>query len=153
MEMPTPSSGHEKLKMLVGRWHGVETMHPSPWDPKGGSAVGRNNHRLALNGFALISDYEQERDGAITFRGHGVMTYDPGEARYVLHWFDSLGSPPEVFQGDFEGDVLTLAHGGPGMHARLIYDLTREGILGARMEMSPEGADWATFFECDYERQ
>ncbi len=153
MEMPKLTSHHRKLEKLVGRWNGVETMHPSQWDPKGGSALGRNDYRLALNGFALISDYEQEREEVITFRGHGVMTYDPNESRYVLHWFDSLGSPPEVFTGNFDGDVLTLAHGGPGMHARLTYDLTRPRTLGARMDMSPDGEEWATFFECDYERQ
>lgn len=152
MEMPEPTSGHRKLEMLVGRWRGVETMHPSPWDPEGGTATGLNDFRLALNGFALITEYEQERGGVITFRGHGVMTYDPDDARYVLHWFDSMGSPPEVFTGAFEGEVLTIGHGGPGMHARLTYDLTRSGVLGARMELSEDGENWATFFECDYER-
>jgi hypothetical protein len=99
-----------------------------------------------------ITEYEQERGGVTTFEGHGVMTYDSNEARYVLHWFDSMGSPPEVFTGTFEGDVLTVGHGGPGMHARLTYDLTRKGVLRSRMDLSEDGADWAGFFECDYER-
>jgi hypothetical protein len=153
MEMPQLTDHHKKLEKLVGRWHGTETMHPSQWDPQGGTATGRNDSRLALKGFAVITDYEQERDGAITFSGHGVMTYDTNKACYVLHWFDSIGSPPEVFKGNFDGDVLTMSHGGPGMHARLTYDFSREGILHSRMEMSQDGAEWATFFECDYERQ
>jgi len=106
-EMPKPTSQHQKLEMLVGRWRGTETMHPSPWDPEGGTATGRNDIRLTLNGFALITEYEQERGGVITFQGHGVMT----------------------------------------------YDLTREGILRSRMDLSEDGVDWATFFECDYERE
>lgn len=108
--------------------------------------------RQALSGFALITDYEQERDSVITFEGHGVMTYDPKRALYVLHWFDGIGSPPEVFEGTFDGDVLTISHGGPGMHARFTYDLSQEGILRSRMDMSPDGDEWATLFECDYER-
>ncbi len=152
METPKPTSHHQRLERLVGRWRGSETMHPSPWDPQGGTATGRNDIRLALNGFALITEYEQERGGVITFEGHGVMTYDSNESRYVLHWFDSLGSPPEVFTGTFDGDVLTVGHGGPGMHARLTYDLTRKGILRSRMDLSEDGAEWAGFFECDYER-
>ncbi|MEJ2311519.1 MAG: DUF1579 family protein [Gemmatimonadales bacterium] len=152
MSMPKPTSHHQKLEMLAGRWRGSETMYPSPWDPEGGTATGRNDSRLALNGFALITDYEQERDGVITFEGHGVMTYDPNESCYVLHWFDSLGSTPEVFKGNFDGDVLTLGHGGPGAHARLTYDLGREGILRAGMDMSHDGVVWARLFECDYER-
>ena len=73
MEMPTPSAGHRKLEKIAGQWEGEEKMYPSPWDPKGGIATGRINSRDALNGFALINDYEQERDGKITFSGHGVL--------------------------------------------------------------------------------
>ena len=53
-------------------------MHPSQWDPKGGVAIGRTKSRLALNGFALISDYEQKRDGVVTFTGHGVRYFHAG---------------------------------------------------------------------------
>ena len=84
MEMPKASDGHRKLEKIAGRWEGEETMYPSPWDPKGGKAIGRINSRVALNGFALINDYEQERDGAITFTGHGVFTYDPKADVYSL---------------------------------------------------------------------
>jgi Protein of unknown function (DUF1579) len=151
MSMPKPSEHHHRLEKLVGRWQGTETMYPSQWDPQGGTATGRNDSRLALDGFALITDYEQERDGVITFRGHGVMTWDGKEECYLLHWFDSMGSPPEIFRGNFEGDVLTVGHGG-AMHVRLIYDLTRDGVMGSAMEMSPDGTAWATLFTCDYRR-
>ena len=152
MEMPKPTEHHSKLALLAGHWRGTETMHPSQWDPEGGTATGHNDSRLALSDFALITDYRQERDGVTTFEGHGIMTYDPNKSVYVLHWFDSMGSPPEVFEGSFDGDVLTLSHGGPGMHARFTYDLSEEGILRSRMDMSPDGEEWATFFECDYEQ-
>lgn len=151
MEMPRPNEHHHRLEQLAGRWTGQETMHPSPWDPNGGTATGRNTMRMALDGFALITDYEQERDGAITFRGHGVMTYDTKSQHYVLYWLDSMGSPLETFTGNFEGDVLTVSHGGP-MHARLTYDLTQPGILRSSMEMSQDGDRWGTFFTCDYTR-
>jgi uncharacterized protein YodC (DUF2158 family) len=153
MDMPKPTKQHLRLQEIVGRWEGKETMHPSQWDPKGGIAVGRTTSRLALNGFAVISDYEQERDGVITFTGHGVMTYDPNEGRYVLHWFDCMGSPPEVFSGVFEGDVLTVSHGGPGMHARLTYDLSQKKRILTRMEMSSDGLTWTSLFEARYEQR
>ena len=151
MEMPRPTPGHLLLEKLAGFWEGEETMHPSQWDPKGGTATGRNKQRLSLGGFALVTDYEQERDGVVTFTGHGVMTYDTKEACYVLHWFDCMGSPPEVFKGTFDGDVLTLAHGGPGMHARLTYDLSGEKRMTTRMEMSSDGEEWRTLFDGSYE--
>lgn len=152
MEMPKPSPGHAELERLAGRWEGGETMHPSQWDPKGGTAMGRMTSRMALDGFALISDYEQERDGAVTFSGHGVFTFAPDSGLYSLHWFDCIGSPPEHFTGGFEGDRLVLAHGGPGMHARMTYDLATAGVMLSRMEMSPDGAAWGTLFEARYER-
>jgi len=141
------------LEKLAGSWEGEETMHPSQWDPTGGVAVGRNESRIGLGGFVLITDYEQERDGVITFTGHGVYTYDPGVNGYRLHWFDCMGTPPEVFTGGFDGEVLTLAHGGPGMHARLTYDLTGPGTLRSRMEMSQDGTSWNTLFEAVYRRR
>ncbi len=150
MKMPAPSEGHLKLEMLAGFWEGEETMHPSQWDPNGGNAIGRNRNEIGLNGFALTSQYEQEREGVITFSGHGVYTYDPQEDRYSLHWFDSMGTPPEVFVGGFEGDVLILTHGGPGMHARMTSDFSTPGIMQAKMEMSPDGKDWKLFFEAVY---
>lgn len=152
MDMPMPGPGHERMKALAGRWEGEETMHPSQWDPKGGVAVGRQTGRLALNGFALISDYEQERDGAITFTGHSVMTFDPKREIHTLHWFDCMGSKPEVFEGRFDGDILTLSHGGPGMHARFTYDLSHPEQMGSKMEMSPDGTSWKTLFEALYKR-
>jgi Protein of unknown function (DUF1579) len=153
MEMPKPTDGHRKLQKMVGRWEGTETMHPSQWDPKGGTAIGRNHMRLDLNGFAVIGDYRQERDGATTFAGHSVLTYDPGEDVYVMHWFDSMGTPPEIFKGRFEGTTLTLSSKNPQMQARMTYDLSRENTLHSRMEMSPDGKQWKTFFDATYEKK
>ena len=107
---------------------------------------------MALNGLALICDYEQERDGVITFTGHGVLMFEPKSETYALHWFDCMGSPPEVFVGRFEGDVLTAAHGGPGMHARVTFDMTDSQQMQTRMEMSQDGAAWNTLFDGRYER-
>jgi hypothetical protein len=153
MEMPTPSNGHRRLKKIAGQWEGEEKMYPSPWDPKGGSAIGRIKSRIALNGFALINDYEQERDGRISFSGHGVFTYDPKADAYTLVWVDCMGAPPEIFKGQFEGDVLKLAHGGPGMHVRLTYDVGESDVLSTSMEMSQDGNAWNRFFDARLKRR
>ena len=153
MEMPAPTVGHRKLEKIAGQWEGEEKMYPSPWDPKGGSAIGRIRSRVALNGFALINDYEQDRDGIITFSGHGVFTYDPKEDLYTLVWVDCMGAPPEIFKGKFDGEILKLAHGGPGMHVRLSYDLTEPGFLSTSMEMSQDGSAWNRFFDARLARR
>ena len=152
-EMPKPTEHHQKLKKLAGQWTGVEKMYPSEWDPKGGTATGRQSARVSLDGFAVLMDYEQERDGNITYQGHAVWTYDPKESVYVLHWFDSMGSPAEVFKGAFSGDVLTVSHGGP-MHARMTYDFSQGSAkIMSKMEMSKDGKSWDTFFESTYEKK
>jgi len=153
MGIPKPSAGHLKLHVLAGRWQGEETMYPSQWDPKGGKATGRNVSRMSLSDFVLISDYEQERNGIITYAGHGVFTYQPKDNTYSLHWYDSMGSPPEAFIGGLSGDILTLAHGGPGMHARMTYDLSEApNLLATKMEMSPDGSSWQTLFDARYRK-
>jgi hypothetical protein len=76
MEMPTPDEHHEKLSVLAGSWVGEETMYPSPWDPAGGGARGFIEARMDLHGMFLVSDYRQERGGAVTYRGHGVYGWD-----------------------------------------------------------------------------
>jgi len=151
MEMPKPSPGHARLELLAGDWEGEETMHPSQWDPAGGKAVGRNRGRISLGGFALINEYEQERDGEITFTGHGVTTYDPKKDEYVMHWLDCMGSPPEVFTGNWDGDVLTLSHGGR-MHARAIYDMSTPGEMKSSMDMSQDGENWNRLFDAVYRK-
>ena len=153
MEMPKPSEGHRKLEKIAGQWEGEETMHPSPWDPQGGKATGRIKSRVALSGFALINDYEQERDGKVTFTGHGVFTFDPQEDLYTLTWFDCMGVPPEVFKGRFDADVLKLAHGGPGMHVRLTYDVGEAACLKTSMEMSQDGKTWNRLFDARLKRR
>ncbi|MDH3252667.1 MAG: DUF1579 domain-containing protein [Ignavibacteria bacterium] len=152
MEMPKPSAGHRKLEMLAGDWEGEERMYPSQWDPKGGTAVGRTRSRMAVGGFALVTDYEQERSGVVGFFGHGFYTYDPKKELYSLVWLDSTGSPPEVFVGGFNGDVLTLSHEGPPMHVRLTWDLTKAGSISSKMEMSEDGVTWKKLFDAEYRR-
>jgi hypothetical protein len=97
MEMPTPTEAHRRLEKLVGRWSGEEKMTPMPFDPEGGVAIGRVDNRVALDGFAVVQDYEQERGGAITYRALGVYRWDADKDEYVLYWYDSMGGPPSEY--------------------------------------------------------
>ncbi len=152
MSRPQPTPGHAKLALFVGTWTGTENMYPSHWDPEGFVAEGCNTGRLALNGFALINEYEQRRDGEVTFTGHGVLTYDPRTDQYQMTWFDCLGTAPEMFVGKFEGEVLTLLSDRGEAQARLTYDFRQAGRWLGRMEMSTDGKFWNTLFESEYER-
>ncbi len=90
MEMPVPSAAQQALAMLVGSWAGQEKIHPSPFSPAGATAVGRVVNRSALDGFAIVQDYEQETNGKVNFRGHGIFRWDPEKGAYILYWFELL---------------------------------------------------------------
>ena len=155
MEMPQPTDAHRSLARLAGEWSGEERMFPSEWDPEGGVARGRTTARVALAEFAVVTDYEQERDGQITFSGHGVWTVDPrdAESECVLYWFDSLGMGVETFRGGWQGDVLRVRSRNPMGHARLTYDLSEPGVLRTLMETSRDGERWSPMYEGSYRRE
>jgi hypothetical protein len=153
MEMPKPVEAHRMLEKLVGRWSGEERVYPSPFDPNGGMAMARLENRLALDGFAVVQDYEQERNGRINFRGHGVLRYEATQQCYEMYWFDSMGMAPNVFRGSFDGEVLTLACKDPQGHSRATFDLSLKGQYKFRMEVSPDGNQWFPFLEGQYARK
>lgn len=121
MEMPKPTDEHRRLHVLVGEWSGEETLSPSPWGP-GGSAIGRATFRLGLDGFFVIQDYEEEKDGRISFRGHGLFGYDAQANEFCWYWVDSMGFvPPGPSRGQWEGDTLTFRVKSPAGEGRYVY--------------------------------
>jgi hypothetical protein len=153
MTMPKLTQGHRELERLVGTWHGEERLYPSPFAPQGGAAVGRVRNRVVLDGFALVQEYEQEREGTVNFRGHGVFRWDPGEQVYTLHWFDSMGMSPSEFRGTLEGDVLTLTSTGAQGMVRAVWDLPGGERYTYRRQISPEGVNWFPLMEGTYDRE
>jgi len=150
MEMPKPTADHKKLEKLAGIWKGKETMHPSQWDPKGSTADAELRMRVALAGFSVIADYA--RRGQHTFEGHGVYTFDANKKQVAFYFFDNSGQGIEEFRGTWTGDVLTMTSKNPQGHARLTYDCSKAGVLGARMEMSTDGKTWSKFLDAQYRR-
>ena len=152
MVMPHLTPEHEALAMFVGSWQGAERIHPSAFDPVGGEAIGRVQNRLALDGFAVIQDYEQERHGSINFRGHAIFRWDSAERLYVLHWFDSFGGSPAEYRGHLEGRVLTFVGPTSGGHARAIFDFTARDTYRYSLSISPDGQEWSVFTDGQYAR-
>jgi hypothetical protein len=123
-----PTEQHRKLQALVGSWEGQETMSPSPWDPEGGTARSRVEARLELDGMYVIYDYVQERDGRVTYRGHGVYGWDDKRRAYTMYWFDSMGMDPGgPACGTWEGDTLTFQMATPMGQSRYIHTFRADG--------------------------
>ena len=151
MAMPILSPPHKALQILVGSWSGEETIHPSPFVPSGAVATGRVVNRLALDGFAVVQDYEQETAGKINFRGHGVFRYDLERGKYILYWFDSFGFPPTEYIGDLFDRVLRLSAVTPQGHARVTWDFSHPGHYHYVLEVSPDGQEWFPSIEGRYD--
>ncbi|MDX1388355.1 MAG: DUF1579 family protein [Acidobacteriota bacterium] len=153
METPKPTDAHKRLEKLAGRWSGEEHMSPSPFDPEGGEATGRVDNRVALDGFVVVQDYEQERGGVVAYRGHGIFTWDATRDEYVLYWFDVMGMPPSEYRGNFEGETLTLTGKTPRGHYRVVFDLGKTDGYSYKAHVSPDGRSWQTFMEGSYTRE
>lgn len=152
MQMPTLSEAHHLLARLEGNWRGDERLQPSPWDPAGGSAQATIENRVALGGFTVVQDYRQTRHDRADFLGHGVFSWDEARAEYVLHWWDSMGMPPNEFRGPFDSGVFTLICVSPQMRSRAMFDVSQPGRYRFRMDISMDGRSWQNFMEGDYTR-
>ena len=153
MQMPTPTTEHERLALFEGQWEGDERILPTPFDPEGGPARGAWTARLALGGFCLIADYRQRRGGEVNFEGHGVYGWDPRGRCYTLHWFDSTGiEHGEPAFGAWDGDRLTLMHEtSHAGHSRHVYEVAGDRFRFS-LEHSPDGVEWMPFLQGEYER-
>ncbi|MEP6653881.1 MAG: serine hydrolase [Myxococcales bacterium] len=72
MEMPKVTEEHEKLHVFAGEWEGEEMMKPGPMGP-GGLARGEMKVRVAIDGFFVLSDYVQRKDGAPGYGHRGLI--------------------------------------------------------------------------------
>ena len=111
------------------------------------------NRRVA-DGFAVVQEYEQSRNGQVTFRGYGVFWFDPARDEYVMHWWDSMGSAVNEFRGRLDGNRLTLAAPMPGGgQSRTSWMLTGPDGHDFLMEVSPDGQTWHPAMEGTYRRR
>lgn len=153
MDMPKPGPGHARLAAFIGSWEGEEQLQPSPWGP-GGTAIGRGVYRSVTGGMAIVQDYEEEKDGAIVFSGHGVFTIDPANDDVLWWWFDSMGSPPEgPARGRWDGDTLILDKSTSRGDGRYRYRLSGDRYEFSIENRFPEQEDFCLFMQASYERR
>jgi hypothetical protein len=153
MQTPKPSDAHQMLSRLVGRWQGEERLYPGPWETRGGKALARVENRSALDGFAVVQDYEQAREGTVRVRGHGVFSWDDPHQCYTMHWVDSMGLPPSEYKGSLNDNILTLTSANPQGQSRATFNLQQEGKYKFLMEVSPDGHQWFPMMEGIYSRE
>ncbi len=148
MRMPEVSDEQRRLNELFrGTWRGEEKLHPSDWDPKGGAAVGTWIVHPSLDGFCLLVDYTEERDGKIQYRGHGIHGWDAQDKSFVTYWFDNMGvMPKQATRSRLDGNRLSYEMG----DTRMTYEWN-----GDRFEFRidrAKGGGWALMHEGRYAR-
>lgn len=153
MSTPELTGVQRQLARLVGTWIGEEQMFPSPWIPEGGTATGKVRNTSGLDGRIVVQEYRQERDGTVTFQGHGVFAHDPVKGKVVMHWFDSMGPTPNIYEGDFDGDVLTMTMQMSKGWSRSRFELGSADDYTFGMDASGDGTNWSPMMKGSYRRE
>ena len=147
-----PLAEHTRLAAFAGEWSGEEVVFPSRW-MEGGTATSRTVARMDLNGFYLIQDAIQMRDGKQSFATHGLFTWDRDDRTYKLFWYDSLGyTPPSPASGGWVGKTLTLVRGSLRGNARHVYEIIDENSYSLKIQFSPDAEGWADVLTGVYRR-
>lgn len=155
MQMPEVSSEMKRLtELFEGTWRGEERLHPSEWDPKGGTATGVWTVRRGADGFCLLVDYDESRDGRVVYRGHGVHGWDAQDGCFYAYWFDNMGGMPKAASpARLEGDRYTYEQpSGMGGRNRFTYAWSA-GVFSFRIERSADGKAWAPMHDGTYRRE
>jgi hypothetical protein len=148
----SPLAEHARLAAFAGEWNGEEVVFPSRWT-EGGSATSRTIARMDLNGFYLIQDAVQIRDGKQSFATHGIFTFDRDDRTYKLFWYDSLGyTPPSSASGGWVGKTLTLVRGSLRGNARHVYEIIDDDSYSLKIQFSPDAEGWADVLTGVYRR-
>jgi hypothetical protein len=154
MEMPSVSKEMARLtELFVGTWRGEEMLFPSDWDPKGGAATGSWTVRAAVDGFALLVDYDEERDGQVVYRGHGVHGWDAREGCFLAYWFDNIGVMQKAGNpATLDGDRYTYMElSDPERQSRFTYEWN-EGVFTFTIDRSSDGKNWKPMHHGRYQR-
>ncbi|MCK1718381.1 DUF1579 family protein [Bradyrhizobium sp. 141] len=148
----SPLPEHARLAAFAGEWDGEEVVFPSRWTA-GGPATSRTVARMDLNGFYLIQDSVQMRDGKQVFAAHGIFTFDRDDRTYKLFWYDSLGyTPPSPASGGWVGKTLTLVRGSLRGNARHVYEIIDDNSYSLKIQFSPDAEGWADVLTGVYRR-
>jgi hypothetical protein len=155
MAMPVPNDHHKKLHRLAGSWVGEEKIRESHFSPAG-TAIGRYTCRVDLDGFFVVQDYEQTRDGKISYRGHGIFGWDAHKKTSTWYWVDSLGDVPHApSRGHWKGDTVVFeSEAVDRRRGRYTYAFLGDDAYDFKIENSHDnGKTWHTFMEASYRRQ
>jgi hypothetical protein len=129
------------LDLLLGRFTGVDELHPSPWADEQTATV--EIASTAEMGGALIVMRINETRASGTFEAVNVFTTDRESGELLLYGFDSLGYPPEPpARGRFDGGVLVLDRSTVRGDSRTTFARTPTGLRWSKQFRPTVDAPW-----------
>jgi hypothetical protein len=151
---PTLTPDHKRLAAFAGEWNGEEVIAPSRWREEAGPAQATVSARVELDGFYVVQEYRQEKDGRTTFRAQGLFTFDREDRLTKLFWFDSLGYVPQgPASGVWRDDTLILLRPSLRGAARHIYRFTGADAYEHQIQFSPDNEGWSEVLSGTYRRR
>jgi hypothetical protein len=149
----TMSNPFTDVRALLGQWHGIETIAPSPWG-EGGEAQSSCSYALALDGKAVLHDYQAQRDGKPWLGAHAVFCVDASGQAWSLFWFDSLGFvPSQPGIGAPHDDGFEFVRSSPRGRTRHSYRLLDADRYRMTLESSfDDGVSWVPVMHGTYTR-
>jgi hypothetical protein len=107
-----------------------------------------------MDGFFVLQDYSEEKDGRVVFRGHGIYGWDAAEKTYIWYWVDSMGQAPAApSRGQWEGDTLTFTSSSPHGQGRYTLRFLEPTRYTFKLENSFDGGKtWSLMMEGTYRR-
>lgn len=107
------------LNMTQGRWETAEKYDVSEMTPQGGEGKGQESFRPGPGKMSAISEYNSI--GPLgEFAGVGIITWNPAEKLYYIHWTDNTNPVMTMLTGRWQGDDLVFT-GSDLMKGKKVY--------------------------------
>jgi len=119
--IPPNAAMHPFLQRMVGDWEIRNEME----SPDGEAMVMEATESVAALGPWIVSEMSVASDGA-DFDARLQVTYDEERGRFVGTWVDSSSTFLWMYEGDLDGDTLTLEAEGPSFEDPTVHTLYRD---------------------------
>lgn len=156
---PMPKASAEMVKTskaLLGRWSVSEKFEASELGP-GGTGEGQSRIYRGPGGLALIQEY-RSINSLGTFRGHGVMWWNPLAQAFNGVWCDNATPGGCEMQGEAKWDGEQLVWNGVSEASgkkitfRSVYSDFKPDSFAVKMEFSVAGGPMKPGFILTYTR-
>ena len=135
---------------MAGTFESEDRIHPTHWNPEGGTASTRWTGRMELDGAFLIADTEQRSNGEIDFRGHGVFGWDSYHQLFTSHFFSSAHGF-SWGTGTWDGERLVFDNQ-IRPQWRDFYSFSQDGFQYVLESSSDGGKTWDPYLTSVYHR-